>query len=168
VVYKKPAETMHRPAAKQTRLRQRVILGLSLWISGTVAAAITAQVSADKWPLPSRLREYIERTTGSEAVDCGQLGAVPAPPDDTNRYIERQITCGAAAIKAKKAFWAIQWHPSLDSSACTGLVADREGTIYRFSYDSAPCGGPGCSDRFSLERCPVPAEVNHALSCSSR
>lgn len=143
-----------------------VIAGLFLVVFKlTFTSTATAQVSVDKWPLPTRLREHIERTTGTDAMDCGQLGGGPAPPGDTTRYVERQITCGADAVKAKKAFWAIQWLSGVDSSMCTGLLADREGTTYRFFYDSAPCGGPGCPDRFVLERCSVPVELSQRLAC---
>lgn len=146
-----------------------VVAGLFLVVLElTFTSTATAQVSVDTWPLPTRLREHIERTTGAGATDCGQLGALPAPPGDTTRYVDRQITCGADAVRAKKAFWAIQWLPGTDSSICTGLLADREGTTYRFVYDSSPCGGLGCPDRFSLERCPVPVEVAQRLACLPR
>ena len=160
---------MNRRTTKAICPLQLVILGLFIGVFGhTFTSTTTAQISADKWPLPVRLREHIERMTGTDATDCGQLGALPPPPGDTTRYVERQIGCGTAAIKARKAFWAIQWLPGLDSSVCTGLLAGRDGTTYRFSYDSAPCGGPGCADRFVLERCPVPVEVGQELACVAR
>lgn len=58
-----------------------VVAGLFLVVSElTFTSTATAQVSADKWHLPTRLREHIERTTGADAVDCGQLGALGARP----------------------------------------------------------------------------------------
>jgi hypothetical protein len=110
----------------------------------------------------------IERLVGTDAVDCGQLGALPMPPDHPIRYVERQIACGAEALKAKKTFWAIQHQPSLDSMIATGLVGDAGGKMYRFAYDSAPCGGPHCEPRFIVEACPVPIEADQQLACRPR
>src|SRR5262245_5798890 len=95
------------------------------------------------------LRSHVERFTGAQAVDCGTFGAAVA-----RAQLEQALACATAAIEQGKAFRAFKGQPGTDSWFAEGVFRAREGAVYRFSYQSTPCGGPGCGSRFAIERCP--------------
>jgi hypothetical protein len=107
--------------------------------------------------LPAELREYIERFGGSRPTECGQFLLVRPFIEAGATELERAVTCAREAAQARKSFWTAKQSQGIDSLVFHGLVGTGEGTVYRFSYDSAPCGGPGCPGRFSVERCNQPA-----------
>ena len=149
--------------------RKAVALGVCTFgLATSLSISLRSQVDAKPdWPVPTDLRGYIERFTGPAAIECGQLGAVPDRESDLPIF-ERVIACGRQASKSQQAFWVIEWLPDLDSTVCRGLLGSADGTIYRFGYDSAPCGGPGCGSRFTVERCPIPVPQDHGFTCRVR
>lgn len=127
-----------------------VTWSLVLVVAGT--AAIGSQPAPD--PMTD-LRSYVERFTGAQPADCGQhaIGPTAAGTDAA----QTSVTCATASAKEHKPFWTLKRQQGIDSQVFEGLLGTAEGLIYRFSYDSAPCGGPGCSGQFSIQRCQKPA-----------
>jgi hypothetical protein len=133
-----------------------LVFAAALAIATTLAAA-----PAEQRPDPVvELRTFVERFTGPQPVDCGQHLLVRAdrlslPAAETE--LRRSLVCGMNATKLHKAFWTFTQNPGIDSWIAEGLLGTSAGAAYRFSYDSAPCGGPRCPGRFSIERCEDPA-----------
>ena len=105
---------------------------------------------------PMDLRQYIKRFVGSNAVACGQHFLLGPFVTASASALQRSLDCGLKALTTHKAFWTLMEEQGTDSELFQGLVGVPEGTIYRFLYDSAPCGGPGCAGRFTIERCQKP------------
>ena len=102
------------------------------------------------------MRAYVERFTGPQAVDCGQhLLPRPLAPIDAET-MRRSLACGTEAMRRGKPFWTFWQQQGIDSWVAVGLLGTADGAFYRFDYDSAPCGGAGCGDRFSIEPCSTP------------
>ncbi|MPZ21130.1 MAG: hypothetical protein GEV06_25010 [Luteitalea sp.] len=106
------------------------------------------------------LRTHVERLTGPEPIDCGQHRLTPAgrslvPADE--EALQRSLSCATDAANARRPFWTFKQNQGIDSWIAQGLLGTEEGTVYRFSFDSAPCGGPGCPSRFLVEPCESPA-----------
>jgi hypothetical protein len=99
------------------------------------------------------------RYTGADPVECGRLLLVQqerrwvAADEPT---LQKAVACGLEAVASKRTFWAFKQHQGIDSWVANGILGTVDGVIYRFTYDSAPCGGPGCSSRISFERCDKP------------
>ena len=71
--------------------------------------------------------------------------------------IQPSLVCAAAAAQQRKPFWVSITYPGIDSTVVGGLVGTSEGVVYRFDFDSDPCGGAGCGSRFTTERCDHPS-----------
>jgi hypothetical protein len=72
---------------------------------------------------------------------------------------EHHIRKGAgtdAARASGRAFFFSAGGQGIDSIVASGLIGKTDGTIARFWYDSAPCGGPRCDERFEVRACPAP------------
>ena len=107
------------------------------------------------------LRLYVERFTGPEPTDCGQHVLVgPTFVTAGAEQLQRSVSCGLDAAKGQKPFWMFKQEQGIDSLVFEGLLGRADGTTFRFSYDSAPCGGAGCPGRFSIERCELPRVTN--------
>jgi hypothetical protein len=117
-------------------------------------------VNAAQRPDPvDDLRHYVHRFTGSQPLDCGQHRLVQQGADwmaADERALQKSVECGLAAASAKRTFWTFNQDRGIDSTMLTGILGTSEGIIYRFSYDSDPCGGSGCPSRISFERCDRP------------
>jgi hypothetical protein len=108
--------------------------------------------------LPAELRKYIERFAGTSSTECGQFLLVRPPFIEAGATeLERAVTCARKAAQARRSFWTAKQSQGMDSLIFDGLVGTGEGTVYRFSYDSAPCGGPHCPGLFEVEPCNQPA-----------
>jgi hypothetical protein len=107
-------------------------------------------------PVPDLNRRLLA-LTGDEATNCGdlRLRAFIGPPIEDDA-LETALACGLAANRAGKAFRIVVQHTSIDSWMAFGLTGNVVGAIRQFSYDSAPCGGPGCAPRFEVAPCPSP------------
>jgi hypothetical protein len=112
--------------------------------------------------LPADLRDYLTRFTGPEPSNCGQFtvkgrftrdsAAVVVSAED----LQRAISCGGTAAKERKAFVVVSKQQGIDSQVFEGLLGTADGIIYRFSFQTSPCGGPACASRFTISRCNVP------------
>jgi hypothetical protein len=95
---------------------------------------------------------FIEPFVVGDAVACGtyqRLATVVAP--------NRSLECGLQAVRDGRAFWTVREWPGVDSSLAHGLLGRRDGKVFVFDYDSAPCGGISCVPTFTIQRCPAPA-----------
>jgi hypothetical protein len=142
---------------------------LSLVISVFLLAATQAQGGL-RPQVPAELQSYIEPFTGSDAVDCGRYLLDQSRTMATAEQLRKSVTCGSAAAKDRKPFLALVQYQGIDSLVFEGLLGTAEGKMHRFSYDSAPCGGPGCPGRFTIERCDKPDVTERgshvAFSCA--
>lgn len=128
--------------------------------SGDLLCAESRAQANDGAPTsPIELRSYIEQFTGAGATDCGQYFLVRPLTAPGIEELRRFVSCGLDAAKSRKPFWTLKQEQGIDSLVFQGLLGTAEGTIFRFSYDSAPCGGPGCAGQFSIRRCERPVVV---------
>jgi hypothetical protein len=96
---------------------------------------------------------HIAEIAGPNAVDCG--GVKPyASPVDVN-------ACVAKAFRAGTPFLAKYYRDSPDSVVAEVLVGTPDHKVLSVSYDSAPCGGPGCRERIVRKACTNPRVVTN-------
>lgn len=144
-----------------TRPTCQAMLGWLVLCGSTVLFASQDPVS----PAPAELREYVERFTGSQPTECGAdlFGGLA---------LQQAISCGIAAAKERKPFWAFQKRVGIDSILFDGLVGTSSGVIYQFSYDDSPGGGPGGDGRFVISRCDGPflrvMRASEMIGCDRR
>jgi hypothetical protein len=100
---------------------------------------------ATKVPLEDHIRSLI----GSDAIDCGTHSREKSVPEE----MHRSLACARDAETQHKPFRVVQRGPGEDSEFAVGIMGRRDGSVLWFNYDSAPCGGPGCADRFSTKPC---------------
>ena len=116
--------------------------------------------------------EYIEQFTGRSATDCGQHGIPRAMESRAAGEVELKasLACALNASGRPEAFRTVRQLQGIDSLVYEGLLGKPDGTIYLFSYDSAPCGGRNCAGRFVIQRCLRPMLATDRLetrfSCS--
>lgn len=125
-------------------------IGVCVWGAGATAGQRPDPV-AD-------LRQFVERFTGSEPLECGPhlLVQVERRWVADEAALQKSVECGVAAAAGRRAFWTFKQDQGIDSWIASGILGTGDGVIYRFTYDSAPCGGPGCPSRISFERCDKP------------
>jgi hypothetical protein len=141
-------------------------LSIPLVCVATPTAQIVSQVSK-----PS-LETHIQEVTGRESVvNCGEyeLGGVP----QNAKNLLNSLACARDAAGQDKPFRIVVHGMSEDSSVAEGIlskVGARDGGVFWFNYDSAPCGGPLCAERFETTRWPLtdivvflPAEGKYQL-----
>lgn len=125
-----------------------------------VIVASVAWLQAGQRPDPVEdLRQHVLRYTSVEPLECGRLLLV----QQERRWVaadegalQKSVACGLAAASSRRAFWTFKQDQGIDSWVASGILGTADGVIYRFTYDSAPCGGPGCPSRISFERCDKP------------
>ena len=153
------------------KMRRRHSWGLIV-TTALVAVSLVHRVSAEirsQQGDPVRaalveLRSYVERFTGPEPADCGQHALVRPFEMAGVEQLQKSASCARDAATNRKPFWTFKQEQGIDSQVYQGLLGTADGTIFRFSYDSAPCGGPGCGGRFSIERCRQPGVVTSSGS----
>ena len=139
-------------------------VGLASVHIGLLAVLGVATLAAVQGPDPvAVLRSHVERFIGIEPLDCGLHTLtfvdrqLPVPANEA--ALQKSVGCGVAAAPNRQAFWTFKQEQGIDSWVAQGLVGTREGLVYRFSYDSYPCGGSGCPGRISFERCDNPEAI---------
>jgi hypothetical protein len=136
------------------------VIAVLLVISGVAfPVASGAQGVPPPHQLPAELEQYIARFSGADSTDCGRFLLVRPFVEAGATELEQAVTCARDASQGRKAFSVAKQEQGIDSLVFQGLIGTAEGAIYRFSYDSAPCGNPGCPGRFNVERCDRPAVV---------
>ena len=131
---------------------REIWIGLLLLPTTCLCVAATPQGGAGREVQKFSLEAYIEAVTGPNAIDCGRHDR---RANDEAAMI-KSLKCAVDAAMAGKPFRVIRDEQGIDSQIAHGLLAKTDGKILRFSYDSAPCGGPGCADRFEVRTCPSP------------
>jgi len=113
----------------------------------------------------AQLSQEVQRLTGPQALDCGKHYLIQQGrrwvAADADR-LQRSLDCALDASKKMKAFYTFKQDQGIDSTIATGLIGGTAGVILRFSFDSAPCGGPGCAPTFRTEQCDGPAVTTYA------
>lgn len=119
----------------------------------TVAPLIVVLVVACGSPTsPKRsVEEHVRAFTGAGAIDCGRLGT-----QATIEEMQTALNCALDAARRGVAFSAVRQYQGTDALVAEGLMAKSGGTTVKFSYDSAPCGGPGCGESFTTQACANP------------
>jgi hypothetical protein len=120
--------------------------GVALW---PAFMWLTASVFAEQLQKMS-LEQHIQQVIGPDPVDCGRI---PWGPAATEATFQRAVACARGAVANHKAFRLVQWAQGVDSEVASGLLAARDGSILFFQWDSAPCGGPDCVERFLTNPC---------------
>ena len=97
---------------------------------------------------------HVDRAAGEPATDCGTFRfGMFEPHELTSAQAAQAAECVARARSGREPFKVVLEGPGIDSHLATGVLAGRDGVVRLFNYDSAPCGGPRCRERFSLEPC---------------
>ena len=141
----------------ERRTSRTLLAGMLILSGATSRPTVAIQEVGSPRSAPGELREYIARFAGSSPTNCGQFLLVRPLVTASAAELEQAVACGRDAARGRKPFWTAKQDQGIDSLLFQGLVGTSEGTVYRFSYDSAPCGGPGCPGRFTVERCAKPA-----------
>ena len=103
---------------------------------------------------------HLVRVTGPAATNCGVYRIPPVLPHKLNADQAQAVSsCISDAHAKREAFWFSVEGPGIDSYLATGLFGVGDGTVRRFWYDSAPCGGPQCDERFTTAPCVVEASL---------
>jgi hypothetical protein len=148
-------------AASRTFIAQMIFVALSQVLSGG-----GAQGGTSAQQVPAELRGYIERFTGTEALDCGRYFLTRPRASPSASELQRAVDCATDSATGRKPFLTFKQDQGIDSLIFQGLIGTIEGAVFRFSYDSAPCGGPRCPGRFSVERCDKPTMMTNRRSDS--
>jgi hypothetical protein len=113
--------------------------------------------------VPAGLAEKLHALTGDGAIDCGlEVDPSIARPGFSPYSLQQAFACTKTANDRKWPFQLLLQQRGGDSTIVTGLIGSA-GTVSRFSYDSALCGGPGCAPAFEVRPCarPTLAEKGH-------
>lgn len=135
------------------------MLAASMSTSWLIVGACAMTVVASSVPESQRdaVEELVLKRIGTTATICGRFryqfirGNKPTPAE--LRGLE---TCITDAWRAQRAFFFSIEGSGIDSYVANGLMGDGAGQIRRFWYDSAPCGRPGCAERFLVWDCAAP------------
>lgn|SRR4030095_14786699 len=96
------------------------------------------------------LEQYIGDVTGRESVvNCGEYAASTPPSKES---LLKSLACADDSVKQHKPSRIVVHMLGEDSSLAHGMLSDDMGRAFYFDYDSAPCGGPGCAERFDLKK----------------
>lgn len=97
---------------------------------------------------------HLDRAAGVPATDCGTFRfGMFERHGLTSAQSAKAAECVGRARSRREPFKVVLEGPGIDSHLATGLLAGRDGVVRLFNYDSAPCGGPRCRERFSLGPC---------------
>ncbi len=91
---------------------------------------------------------FQRQLAGPGAKDCGQVES------DASRRAADQ--CVEAAFRARVPFFVGYEVDSTDSTIVIGFVRTPDGDVFQTSYDSDPCGGAHCGERFNKGLCSEP------------
>jgi hypothetical protein len=114
------------------------------------------------------LQHYLERSAGADATSCGAFVRRPLEAHAlSTEEAGAASLCMTDAFRAKRRAYFYVQGPGIDSQLAWGMLT-RSGHVMRFQYDSAPCGGPACNERFVVSDCSEPRQgepVTEGLPC---
>src|SRR5262249_45344405 len=123
-----------------------------------VLAAFFAYAGCGARAVKRGLDYHVMRAAGADAIDCGRIQFPRAVSHVLNAEQSAQVASCIESSRAKRlAFFFSSGGPGTDSDFATGLIGAADGRLWRFWYDSAPCGGPHCAERFRQRDCPPPS-----------
>jgi hypothetical protein len=136
-------------------------------IAGATGSANQSQQSP--WPAKVTLDAHLHQIAGPNIADCGIREGSPVSSETLNTALQ----CATRMVQRHLAFRVVQRGASDDSEVAWGIVGTADGSVASFFYDSAPCGGPACADKFDTTTCRL-ADVKptklasgaYALACS--
>jgi hypothetical protein len=129
-----------------------MVLALHMLLALTVASLQNRRADA-----LNDLRTYTERFTGRNAKDCGEHFIADLTQNVSRQQLLPSLDCAIKAAVDRTTFRTLFQTAGIDSLLFEGLLAGPDGIVYRFSFDSAPCGGDDCWGRFAIARCDLPA-----------
>lgn len=94
---------------------------------------------------------FLRPFVGLAALDCGRVARAARLEE-----LDAAVKCALDARSRRQPFVTSQRPPGIDSIVEKGLLGTSDGTLFAYAYDSRPCGGPGCSARFTVEVCRRP------------
>jgi len=99
------------------------------------------------------LQAYIDEVTGRESVvNCGEYAVSTLPSKEA---LQKSLSCADDSVKQRKPSRTVLHVQGRDSALAHGVLSDAMGRAFFFEYDSAPCGGPMCAERFEKKVCRV-------------
>lgn len=154
----------YRLEADLNGFQKAVVEGIVVEPTGSAAHDLVLDSLPPPDPIED-LRHLIRPYAGSQPLECGRHALV----QEVRRWIaadeqalRKSVECGLTAASAKRAFWTFTQDQGVDSWIASGLVGTESGVMYRFTYDSAPCGGTGCRSQIRFERCDRPSAATHS------
>ncbi len=149
------ASPLIRGVGPTVRLR-RALRSHSAVIAVCVSAASPAACSL-VFPRAG-LQHYVDDAVGLDAVLCGVFPRRTLESHTlSTEEAEATSRCMTDAYSTKRTAYFYVQGPGVDSELAWGMLT-RSGRVMRFEYDSAPCGGPGCNERFVVRDCSPPLE----------
>src|SRR5512137_1201175 len=121
-----------------------VVLFALLLVTGSHAFGQTAQRGYE---------DKLRQIGGPDTVNCGSFEWAPFEQRLlTDEQYAKALECMSGAWREGKPFLFAFGGVGIDSYVASGVLGLRERRgLYRFSYDSAPCGAPGgCAPAFGL------------------
>ena len=118
-----------------------------LLFAAAAAASMVACATLPPMPEKRSLDQHLNGVAGRIPEDCGELPVAASHADAQN-----VLQCVLGAVQAERVAVAVQHGLSVDSTIKFGLLS-TPGELLFFAYDSAPCGGRRCGERFLTWTC---------------
>ena len=146
-------------ASKRSMIPRKAVQFVALLCISCVSL-VTLRAQALPQIQKKSLEVHIQEVTGApkeSVVDCGEYGIAEfggrTPYNLAN--LQSSLACARDAAAHNKRFRIVVHGMTEDSQTAYGVLANTtngwsptpKGTFW-FSYDSAPCGGPHCQERF--------------------
>jgi hypothetical protein len=110
-------------------------------------------VEASQQVQKKSLETHIQEVTGRQSVvNCGEYDKSASPSEEALR---KSLACAEDSVKQHKPSRMVVHRVGADSFVAYGVLSDATGRAFLFNYDSAPCGGPNCAERFLKKTCRV-------------
>jgi hypothetical protein len=121
----------------------------------TIPLLLSAACTSVLYPRRGLLH-YLKKEVAPHAVDCGSFTRPIMESRALSAAEASQVSaCITGAYAGGRAFVFSVVGGGIDSTPAWGIIGGPGG-IRRFDYDSAPCGGPYCRERFVTAPCPLP------------
>ena len=141
-------------------------------LDGLVTAVSSVEIRRDTSPLewspalsitsPAPLvdlRSRVNLLAKGTTADCGTFLLVDGPRQDVSpETLKTFLACAIDANQQNRATRVLIQRPSRTSWVAHGLVTGAYG-VWLFTFDSAPCSGPGCIPSFVVTACGDPFAI---------
>jgi hypothetical protein len=154
------------PTVSQTGCPRPPTISVNDW-NAMSADAQDAACGGGQFAPKMSLEAHIQQWTGPDAVDCGTHQEESNP-----EAMLQSLACAREAANQHRPFQVFNEVRARIPKSAVGVFAERNGSTRWFDYDSAPCGGPGCRERFLTRACSLSsvkvlheAEGRHRFWC---